>query len=62
MPRHRFTIEQKIEGTRAALRSPYTPRQLKPSLRAYLSRLERQAKKSAGPRGNLLGKVGFAGR
>lgn len=59
MARHRFTLEQKIEGTKAALRSPYTPRQLKPSLRVYLSRLERQAKRSAGPRGDFIGKVGF---
>ena len=42
MARYRFSIAEKIAGTQAALRSRYTPPQLKPSLRRYLDRLQKQ--------------------
>jgi hypothetical protein len=41
MGKHKFSLEEKIRGTRAALRSEFTPPQLKPSLRVYLNRLQR---------------------
>jgi hypothetical protein len=44
MGRHRFTRQERIEGTKAALRSRFTPPQLKPSLRRYLEKLRRQAR------------------
>ena len=40
MARHQFTLQEKISGAKAALRSKYTPPQLKPSLRRYLDRLQ----------------------
>jgi hypothetical protein len=45
MPRHRFTLQEKIEGTKAAVKSRFTPPQLKPSLRRYLQRLEKRGAK-----------------
>jgi hypothetical protein len=42
MARYRFSLEEKIAGTRAALKSRYTPWQLRPALRVYLRRLLKQ--------------------
>jgi len=47
MARHRFSLEEKISGTKAALRSPYTPPQLKPSLKRYLRRLKQRQNRRA---------------
>lgn len=42
MSRHRFSLQERIDGTRAALRSRYTPPQLRPSLEKYLEMLRRE--------------------
>lgn len=48
MPRHRFSLTERIEGTKAALRSRYTPPQLRPSLERYLARLKREESSQRG--------------
>lgn len=45
MASHRLTRVQKVRGLRKCLRSPRTPRWLRPSIRRYLRKLEQQLRR-----------------
>jgi hypothetical protein len=46
------SAELRLKGWRAALKSPKTPRQLRPALRANIRRLSRQLKQHRQRKGN----------
>src|SRR5271165_4813189 len=55
MSRHRLTLQEQLQGVRAALRSRRTPPQLKEGLRQRLAELERQLQSSPSARRSLGG-------
>ena len=45
MAKHKLTKKQQAMGIRKALRSPKTPARLKPPMRRYLARLEKEIRR-----------------
>jgi hypothetical protein len=42
MSRHRLTLRERVRGIEKAVKSPYTPDQLRPGLRVYLRHLRKK--------------------
>jgi hypothetical protein len=50
MARHKLTRCEQLKGLRKCLRSKKTPRWLKPSIRRYLQKLQRQVQRESKPK------------